>query len=221
MQFTFSRAGFDNAYYIFHKYYDAYSGEAYSVLAPPTLEFVNTGSLTTLRVRSRLPASEGREFTYTLFGEPLWRTDKQKDPDAGTRNVTQIFFNFSLYSVEEAGEDCADLAEVRELTEAVLATMNEKIKHTNYRSTRRRSWSWRASRPRATLPSRSSGSPRTCPRSARRWAEFVVSIAFHSSGASAASALRKRSFPRNWRASSTSPASRAIARLVSAASSVS
>lgn len=132
MQFTFSRAGFDNAYYIFHKYYDAYSGEAYSVLAPPTLEFVNTGSLTTLRVRSRLPASEGREFTYTLFGEPLWRTDKQKDPDAGTRNVTQIFFDFSLYSVEEAEEDCADLAEVRELTEAVLATMNEKIQHANY-----------------------------------------------------------------------------------------
>lgn len=37
VQFTFSRAGFDNAYYIFHKYYDAYSGEAYDVTEPPTL----------------------------------------------------------------------------------------------------------------------------------------------------------------------------------------
>lgn len=133
VQFTFSRAGFDNAYYIFHKYYDAYSGEAYDVTEPPTLQFVNTGSLTTLHVRSKLAASEGKEYTYHLFGEPMWRTDKQKDPDAGTRNVTQIFFNFSLYDVQDENrKDCSESPDVQELTKAVLATMNEKIQYANY-----------------------------------------------------------------------------------------
>lgn len=87
--------------------------------------------MTTLQVRSKLPDTEGQTFTYTLFGKPLWRTDTQKDPDAGTRNVTQIFFNFSLYNVKDAdGVECADT--VRDLTEAVLATMNEKIQYANY-----------------------------------------------------------------------------------------
>ena len=106
MQFTFSKAGFDNAYYIFHKYYDAYSGDAYKVLEPPTPKFVNTGSITTVRVLSTTDNLQGQKFTYQLFGEPSWRTDTQKDPDAGTRNVTQIFFKFSVYSIQdEDGRD--------------------------------------------------------------------------------------------------------------------
>lgn len=94
---------------------------------------MNTGSLTTLHVRSKLAASEGKEYTYHLFGEPMWRTDKQKDPDAGIRNVTQIFFNFSLYDVQDENrEDCSESPDVQELTKAVLATMNEKIQYANY-----------------------------------------------------------------------------------------
>jgi len=46
MGFQIRRAGFNNAFYIFHKYYDAYSKEGVvKVTEPPTVDFFNNAAL--------------------------------------------------------------------------------------------------------------------------------------------------------------------------------
>ncbi|CAL6028439.1 BPI-like_protein [Hexamita inflata] len=109
MQVYLHAAGFNNLYYIFHKYYDSYSTADFKVLSAPYVEFYNQQALLTIDL-----LFNEQQYTIQFTGQPK-ATFKDKQ--------NCFYFTLQKYDIYPSND---------ELNNQVLSFLNEQMKSTCY-----------------------------------------------------------------------------------------
>lgn len=127
IQFTLSKASFDNNFYIMHKYHDSYSSPAgeFTVTEAPTISFSNTRAVISVPVEAN-----GSQAVVDLVGKPRVNTVQVIMPDGIQRNTTQILFDLETYDCYVLKEGESGSVDVEKLQELVRAQMTTAIEQT-------------------------------------------------------------------------------------------
>ncbi|CAL6073832.1 Conserved_hypothetical protein [Hexamita inflata] len=115
MQMAVKDEAFNNVYYIFHKYYDSYSGKDFKTINQPKLRFTNTGALVTMIVEAN-----GTQVEIELIAKPKLFDDLSKV-------VGRISFEYQAYSI-----DTAEGLNAEALLNQVVQHMNEVAEQTGF-----------------------------------------------------------------------------------------
>ncbi|CAL6066800.1 Conserved_hypothetical protein [Hexamita inflata] len=117
LTFEIAEAGFNNAFYIFHKYHDAYSKPgSFIVKEAPTVKFYNVQAMLDLSIEK-----DDTVYELKLIGQPKIRQDTvQNKTNKATHNVTQIYFQFQIYEGQFEGVN------------EVIDHINMQMQHANY-----------------------------------------------------------------------------------------
>ncbi|CAL6082066.1 Conserved_hypothetical protein [Hexamita inflata] len=117
LTFEIAEAGFNNAFYIFHKYHDAYSKPGFKLTKAPTVTFYNVQAVLDVQIQTL----DGQIFDLKLNGLTHIRQDTIKNKTGtATHNITQIFFQFQIYEGQFEGAN------------EVLEHINLQMQHANY-----------------------------------------------------------------------------------------
>ncbi|CAL6024238.1 Conserved_hypothetical protein [Hexamita inflata] len=115
MQMAVKDEAFNNVYYIFHKYYDHYSGQDFKTINQPKLRFTNTGALVTMLVEAN-----GTQVEIELIAKPKLFDDLSKV-------VGRISFEYQAYSI-----GTAEGVNAEALLNQVVQHMNEVAELTGF-----------------------------------------------------------------------------------------
>ncbi|CAL5973127.1 Conserved_hypothetical protein [Hexamita inflata] len=115
MQITIHESAINNAFYVFHKYENIYSGPTFQVLQAPRITFYNAAAVLTLQVKVN-----GSVININLLAE------LQHENNAGEQRA-QVYFNFKTYEAE-----LVDNINVEQVQAEVVSHMNSVIKFACY-----------------------------------------------------------------------------------------
>ncbi|CAL6040761.1 Conserved_hypothetical protein [Hexamita inflata] len=116
MEITISQAAFNNVYYIFHKYEDAYSSQYFTVLKAPTIQFMNSAALLSVQIKVN-----DSTVNIQLQGLPVYFRE------ANEKGNCIIYFQFLMYSIESDQD-----LDFQLLEEQVLENINTAMRRTFY-----------------------------------------------------------------------------------------
>ncbi|CAL5995120.1 BPI-like_protein [Hexamita inflata] len=96
LQLTINYQGFNNVFYILHKYYDAYSNNEFKATSMPSIRFYNTQAIVSITVQDK----QGNSYNVELYGKPKIYQNNC------------IYFEFSMIQLNPQNTIYSDLIQV-------------------------------------------------------------------------------------------------------------